>query len=599
VLGHTAAKSSTAATVPAPAVVLESSVASEPGSPAVGAAAHQPLVSCTDPMALCLPTADSSVADALPPDAIEMSVCGDGSGAVSLEEFLAGRVTFEHWSMHPELLYQPNLVVRCFRVLKERERERERERAKNKNSEGPSAAICFLSLFIHHPHDCCITPWPVLVCWCVDPPQIRLGDQLFPGRVALPLLLSYFAFGKPLPDRTLRKLARPSGGHPLTASSIPTSLSVTIPAGPTSSTGTNMASQSVTSLTGTQSEGIGSGGGDAGSSNSLGNSQMSTESRSILSWFTGSSKKKSSKLDGDAANLAPDVPAAAATGSATAAALTNTSITPGELALSPLKASDASGMSGSRSASAPPTAPNSTSKPDRESQPADAVSIAEAAVATVQRRSLRPTSHMLRAFGLQDGYNEIIYSVSSALQGKQTISASIFVWKPDTKIVISDIDGTITKSDVMGNVMPLIGRDWSHAGVTQLFSNIAKNDFEFVYLTSRSIGQAAVTRTYIQDLKQVEFMLPYGPIVMCPDSLFTAFKREVVDRKPQEFKIGALREVQQLFAKDYNPFYAGFGNRDTDDISYRAVGIHPNKIFIINPRSEITQVDDALQVVSE
>lgn len=57
---------------------------------------------------------DSSVGDAVQSDAIEVSLCGDGSGAVSVDEFLAGRVTFEHWSVHPELLYQPNLVVRCF-----------------------------------------------------------------------------------------------------------------------------------------------------------------------------------------------------------------------------------------------------------------------------------------------------------------------------------------------------------------------------------------------------------------------------------------------------------------------------------------------------
>jgi phosphatidate phosphatase LPIN len=33
-----------------------------------------------------------------------------------------------------------------------------------------------------------------------------------------------------------------------------------------------------------------------------------------------------------------------------------------------------------------------------------------------------------------------------------------------------------------------------------------------------------------------------------------------------------------------NPFYAGFGNRITDEISYLKVGIPKGKIFIINPK---------------
>lgn len=48
------------------------------------------------------------------------------------------------------------------------------------------------------------------------------------------------------------------------------------------------------------------------------------------------------------------------------------------------------------------------------------------------------------------------------------------------------------------------------------------------------------------------------------------------------FKIAALRNIRNLFPDDSFPFYGGFGNRDTDAISYRAVGISLGKIFIIN-----------------
>eukprot|EP01018_Ginkgo_biloba_P020685 Gb_09924 [translate_table: standard] len=46
-------------------------------------------------------------------------------------------------------------------------------------------------------------------------------------------------------------------------------------------------------------------------------------------------------------------------------------------------------------------------------------------------------------------------------------------------------------------------------------------------------------------------------------------------------------DIRALFPLDCNPFYAGFGNRDTDEISYLKVGIPKGKIFIINPKGEV------------
>jgi len=45
-----------------------------------------------------------------------------------------------------------------------------------------------------------------------------------------------------------------------------------------------------------------------------------------------------------------------------------------------------------------------------------------------------------------------------------------------------------------------------------------------------------------------------------------------------------VQDIRDLFPEDCNPFYAGFGNRDTDEISYLKVGIPKGKIFIINPK---------------
>lgn len=108
------------------------------------------------------------------------------------------------------------------------------------------------------------------------------------------------------------------------------------------------------------------------------------------------------------------------------------------------------------------------------------------------------------------------------------------MWDYRTKVVISDVDGTITRSDVMGHVMPRFGNDWSHEGIADLFTKISANGYQFIYLTARAIGQSGPTREYIYNLRQKdgERMLPEAPIVMSPDRLLRSFNREVILRKP-------------------------------------------------------------------
>jgi phosphatidate phosphatase LPIN len=211
------------------------------------------------------------------------------------------------------------------------------------------------------------------------------------------------------------------------------------------------------------------------------------------------------------------------------------------------------------------------------------------------RKTLIPSSEMLDLLDLKEGSNIISFSVHSSLVGVQTVNAFIYLWNYSSKLVISDVDGTITKSDFLGNLMPLVGKDWSHNGVTPLFSNISKNGYKMVYLTSRSIGQANVTREFLYSIRQGDIALPQGPIIMSPDGLINSFKREVIDRRPQDFKIPALQQVYDTFPDDYNPFFAGFGNRDTDLEAYKTVGVPVSKIFIINPKGEIQHMNRALR----
>ncbi len=95
----------------------------------------------------------------------------------------------------------------------------------------------------------------------------------------------------------------------------------------------------------------------------------------------------------------------------------------------------------------------------------------------------------------------------------------------DDRVIISDIDGTITRSDVLGHILPYIGQDWAQVGVTRLYTNIAANGYKFLYLSARAIGQAKATRDYLRDLRQDDVSLPDGPLLLSPTSLFSALHR--------------------------------------------------------------------------
>ncbi|ESZ97320.1 hypothetical protein SBOR_2283 [Sclerotinia borealis F-4128] len=198
-------------------------------------------------------------------------------------------------------------------------------------------------------------------------------------------------------------------------------------------------------------------------------------------------------------------------------------------------------------------------------------------------KTLRLTSDQLKALGLKSGPNPVSFTVNRA-----TCQSNMYLWKYDVPIVISDIDGTITKSDALGHVLNMIGRDWTHIGVAKLYTEIVNNGYNIMYLTSRSVGQADNTRAYLNGVVQENYRLPKGPMILSPDRLLAALRREIYIRKPEVFKMACLRDIKNLFGPNRTPFYAGFGNRLTDALSYRSVSIPSNRIFTINSYAEVS-----------
>ncbi|OAA46895.1 SMP2 protein [Metarhizium rileyi] len=198
-------------------------------------------------------------------------------------------------------------------------------------------------------------------------------------------------------------------------------------------------------------------------------------------------------------------------------------------------------------------------------------------------KTLRLTSAQLKALDLKPGENSMSFTVNRA-----TCAANMYLWKHETPVVISDIDGTITKSDALGHVLNMIGRDWTHTGIAKLYSDIAQNGYNIMYLTSRSVGQSDTTRAYVNGIVQDGCKMPHGPTILSPDRTMAALRREVYLRQPHVFKMATLRDISSLYGPDHSPFYAGFGNRLTDQISYRTVDVPRTRIFTINSNSEVS-----------
>jgi len=94
--------------------------------------------------------------------------------------------------------------------------------------------------------------------------------------------------------------------------------------------------------------------------------------------------------------------------------------------------------------------------------------------------------------------NSIKYEVTTKSGSTVTTSASIHLINSTARLVVSDIDGTVTKSNVRGIVLPALGiSDWKHEGVVELYSKIAD---------------------YIKSLSEGRFKMSQGPVLLQVES---------------------------------------------------------------------------------
>lgn len=200
----------------------------------------------------------------------------------------------------------------------------------------------------------------------------------------------------------------------------------------------------------------------------------------------------------------------------------------------------------------------------------------------IQVHRIRPDQNLLLKFGLVPGKNEVEFSTKGTFFTKLTQKAAIFFYpySPIRKLIISDVDGTITKSDLIGHFLQTFGVEYCHVGVCQLYTELAKRGYKFIYLTARHLGYARSTSKYLRSIKQGNFSLPEGPLLTSAEGFYNSFKTEVIDKSTDMFKIQVINDVRNVFGHcDSNPIFSGFGNRDNDSRAYKFVNADKHRIF--------------------
>ncbi|XP_040580012.1 phosphatidate phosphatase LPIN2 [Lepeophtheirus salmonis] len=177
---------------------------------------------------------------------------------------------------------------------------------------------------------------------------------------------------------------------------------------------------------------------------------------------------------------------------------------------------------------------------------------------------------------LSSGENNASYRIPSL---RIEISFQVYLYKQEDKLVISDVDGTITESDLEGQIFSQLGRSVHYFDVIPLFKAIRMRGYKIIYLTARSIAQDETTRYYLFN-KLGLLGLPKGPLLMSPKPAAETLYESTVGT-PRYTKASNLNDLLNLFNDKDNVVKGAYGNVQSDSEAYQDVGISKSLIYLI------------------
>jgi hypothetical protein len=210
---------------------------------------------------------------------------------------------------------------------------------------------------------------------------------------------------------------------------------------------------------------------------------------------------------------------------------------------------------------------------------------------------------------LQDGSNPGRFVLCQANHTTATTTrcaiapCHVHLWSTQDRVVVMDIDGSITKSNLLGLMDTLVTEAYTycHDGVCQFLSRLTDGtslpsggQLRILYLSSRPLALVNLTRKFLTNLQQGADGLPVGPLVGFPGTISQVLHMELVTHDVHSFKQQALRDnlvtpwLRLLpHAQQSSPFWAGLGNTSMDMMAYRAAGVPLSRMVYITKQSTL------------
>lgn len=159
------------------------------------------------------------------------------------------------------------------------------------------------------------------------------------------------------------------------------------------------------------------------------------------------------------------------------------------------------------------------------------------------------------------GMRDLYVSVAGDRSGAEFIG---FVAPRGTKLVVSDVDGTLTASENAYPTALAIGGDVAaHEDAAAALMSVAVRDHNVIYITARGDRFTQDTRDWFAAKG-----FPRGPMRL-PSAIITMPGEETVEYKTEA--------IESLAAFDVR---AGIGNRASDITAYTSAGLPADRIFI-------------------
>ncbi len=149
-----------------------------------------------------------------------------------------------------------------------------------------------------------------------------------------------------------------------------------------------------------------------------------------------------------------------------------------------------------------------------------------------------------------------------------TTDAIIDVVAPTQKFVLSDVDGTLTDSEVANFLSILVGSPGTQPGAPEACTDLANRGYAILYLTARPINSTQGTRDWFRMRN-----FPIG-VIHTTQSRLGALGSAATDYKREE--------IAAHLARFPNSIEWAFGNTDTDKAGYEMGGVPSRAAYFVD-----------------